>query len=341
MKLLEFTEKGIYCAKADVYIDPWKPVKNAIITHGHADHSRFGNTNYLCHELSKPIIAHRLGDISIETLAYGEKRVINGVEFSLHPAGHIIGSAQVRVAYKGEVWVASGDYKLENDGISTPFEPVKCNVFITECTFGLPVFNWRPQQEVFDDINNWWSKNQSEGKISLLSGYSLGKAQRIIQHVNASLGKIYTHGAIENMNEVIRNMGINLPPTERITAETTKEELSNSLVIAPPGAIGSNWTKRLQPFEVGICSGWMGIRGARKRQTVDRGFILSDHADWKGLNEAISATGAQKVICTHGYTAIFSKWLQEKGIDATIETTEFEGELAEISEQKSKEEIAE
>lgn len=338
MKLLEFTENGIYCAKADIYIDPWKPVKYAIITHGHADHSRFGNTNYLCHTLSKPIIEHRLGDISIEAIDYGEKRVINGVEFSLHPAGHIIGSAQVRVAYKGEVWVASGDYKLENDGISTPFESVKCDVFITECTFGLPVFNWRPQQEVFSDINAWWKKNQDEGKVSLLSGYSLGKAQRIIANVEESLGKIYTHGAIENMNEVIRTMGVNLPETHRITPETTTEELKNSLVIAAPGAIGSNWTKRLQPFEVGICSGWMGIRGARKRQTVDRGFILSDHADWNGLNDAIASSGAEKVICTHGYTTIFSNWLNEKGIDATVENTQFEGELSEISEQKVKEE---
>ncbi|EPR70947.1 ligase-associated DNA damage response exonuclease [Cyclobacterium qasimii] len=334
MSLLQFTEKGIYCERANVYIDPWKPVNYAIITHAHADHSRWGNKFYLCHHLSKPIIQHRLGgDIHIESMEYLEKKSINGVEFSFFPAGHIIGSAQVRVAYKGEVWVASGDYKLEDDGFSTPFEPIKCNTFITECTFGLPVFKWQDQKEVFEDINNWWRKNKEEDKVTILTGYSLGKAQRLIQGVDPSIGKIFTHGAIEKTNEIIRNMGVGLNETTYVTPEINKKDFKGALVIAPPSALGTSWQKKFQPFEVGIASGWMKMRGPRRRRSVDRGFVLSDHADWDGLNTAIKATECEKVIVTHGYTNIFSKWLNDQGIETQIEATEFEGEQLEATEK--------
>ena len=302
MPLLQFTEKGIYCEQANVYIDPWKPVDYAIITHAHADHSRWGNKFYLSHHLSKPIIQHRLGqDISIESMGYAENRNINGVQFSFHPAGHIIGSAQVRVEYKGEVWVASGDYKLEDDGFCAPFEPIKCNVFITECTFGLPVFKWKPQVEVFAEINGWWQKNKAEGKATVLAGYSLGKAQRILQGLDPTIGKIYTHGAIEKTNEIIRNMGVNLNDTIYVTPEIAKKEFEGSLIIAPPGALGTSWQNKFPAYEVGMASGWMNVRGTRRRQSVDRGFVLSDHADWQGLNTAIKATGCEKVIVTQIY----------------------------------------
>lgn len=325
--LLQFTEKGIYCKRANVYIDPWKPVDYAIITHAHADHSRWGNKFYLSHHLSKPIIQHRLGqDISIESMEYGETRTINGVKFSFHPAGHIIGSAQVRVEYKGEVWVASGDYKLEDDGFCAPFESVKCNVFITECTFGLPVFKWKPQAEVFAEINSWWRKNKEEGKATVLAGYSLGKAQRILQGIDPSIGKIYTHGAIEKTNEIIRNMGVQLNETIYVQPEMKKKEFEGSLIIAPPGALGSSWQKKFPAYEVGMASGWMNVRGTRRRESLDRGFVLSDHADWNGLNTAIEATACEKVIVTHGYTNAFSKWLNDKGIETAVESTEFEGE---------------
>ena len=330
MSLLQFTKQGIYCKQANVYIDPWKPVDYAIITHAHADHSRWGNKFYLSHHLSKPIIQHRLGqDISIESMAYGEERTINGVKFSFHPAGHIIGSAQVRVEYKGEVWVASGDYKLEDDGFSTPFEPIKCNTFITECTFGLPVFKWKPQQEVFDQINAWWKSNKEAGKATVLAGYSLGKAQRILQGIDPSIGKIYTHGAIEKTNKVIRSMGVELNETTYITPEIQKKAYEGSLIIAPPGALSSSWQKKFPAYEVGMASGWMKVRGTRRRQTVDRGFVLSDHADWSGLNTALKETECEKVIATHGYTNIFTKWLNDQGIEAQVESTEFEGELME------------
>jgi putative mRNA 3-end processing factor len=330
MSLLQFTEKGIFCERANVYIDPWKPVDYAIITHAHADHSRWGNKFYLSHHLSKPIIQHRLGaGIKIDSMEYGEKKSINGVEFSFHPAGHIVGSSQIRIACKGEVWVASGDYKLENDGFSTPFEPIKCNTFITECTFGLPVFKWQNQKEVFEDINSWWRKNKEEDKATILTGYSLGKAQRLIQGIDPSIGKIFTHGAIEKTNEIIRTMGLKLNETTYINPKINKNEYKGALVIAPPAALGTSWQKKFQPFEVGMASGWMKMRGPRRRRSVDRGFVLSDHADWQGLNKAIKATECERVIVTHGYTNIFSKWLNDQGLETQIEATEFEGELLE------------
>ncbi|MEQ8907700.1 MAG: ligase-associated DNA damage response exonuclease [Vicingaceae bacterium] len=328
MPLLTFTDKGIFCEKAGVYIDPWKPVDYALITHAHADHSRAGNKHYLSTHLSKPIIQHRLGkDISIESVGYGESRTINGVKFSFHPSGHIIGSAQIRVEYQGEVWVASGDYKLEDDGFSAPFEPIKCDVFITECTFGLPVFSWKKPTEVFEEINEWWKQNKAEGKATILCGYSLGKAQRLIQGVDSNIGNIYTHGAIENTNQLIREMGVDLRATTYIDPDDKKKDYAGNLIIAPPSALGTSWQKKFRPFEVGMASGWMNLRGPRRRRSVDRGFILSDHADWNGLNQAIKATECERVIVTHGYTSIFSQYLQEQGYDAAIESTEFEGEV--------------
>ncbi len=339
MSLLTFTDSGIYCPQADVYIDPWRPVQRALITHGHADHARWGHEKYLCTDSAKPVIRYRLGkDIHLESIPYGEVRKINGVDFSFHPAGHIVGSAQIRVAYKGEVWVASGDYKVEEDGISEPFELVPCHQFITESTFGLPVYQWQPQAEVFADLNAWWRDNQAKGKVSFVTGYSLGKAQRIIQNVDASIGNIYTHGAVENINEIIRAQGIALTPTVRVNAGIPKEDFLGSLLVAPPSALGSTWMKRFPSISIGVASGWMALRGARRRRAADRGFVLSDHADWQGLNDVIKATGAEKVWVTHGYTDIFSQWLQEQGIASGVVKTEFEGELSEMGEEKKVEE---
>jgi putative mRNA 3-end processing factor len=333
MPLLEFTEKGIYCPAADVYIDPWRPVDRALITHGHADHARWGHKHYLCTRLARPVIRYRLGPVKIEAVEYGEPVVINGVRFSFHPAGHIIGSAQIRVEHQGEVWVVSGDYKVEDDGLSTPFEPIKCHSFITESTFGLPVYTWRPQEAVFADINEWWRQNKAEGKVTVLTGYALGKAQRLLQGIDPSLGTIYTHGAIENTNEIIRKQGVDLQPTVRITPEIKRTAFPGNLVIATPGAIGTAWMRRFKEVSIGSASGWMSLRGARRRRAVDRGFILSDHADWEGLNEAIRATGAERVFVTHGYTDIFRRWLEEQGLEAHVVQTEYEGELSEMGEE--------
>lgn len=335
--LLVFNSKGIYCQEADVYLDPWYPVNKAIITHGHADHSRYGHKKYITHHDNIPIIKHRLGDINVTGVSYGETFTINNVTFSLHPAGHIIGSSQVRVEYKGEVWVFTGDYKLSDDGVSTPYECVRCHTFITECTFGLPAFAWKPQEEVFSEINGWWTENQAEGKTSVLFGYSLGKAQRLLKHLDSSIGKIYTHAAIENMTEVIRPM-VDFPETIRITRDTSKEDLKGSMVLAPPSAHGSPWIRKMVPFVTASASGWMTFRGARRRRAIDKGFVLSDHCDWQELLTAIKGTGAQKIITTHGYTDIFSRYLREQGYDARTEKTQYEGETNELDATKVTEE---
>lgn len=326
--LLVFNERGIYCPQADIYIDAWKPVHRCIITHGHSDHAKFGHKYYLTHHFNVPIIRHRLGNISVKGIEWGDVFTVKGVKFSLHPAGHVIGSSQVRVEYKGEVWVFTGDYKLQDDGVCMPWEPVKCHALITECTFGLPAFNWRPQKEVMQDINSWWANNKTEEKTSVIFAYSLGKAQRILKHLNVDQGKIYTHGAIEKMTEVLRSI-VDFPPTELITRDTKKQDLLGNIVIAPPSAHGSPWIRKMVPFETASASGWMAFRGARRRRAVDRGFVLSDHCDWQALLKAIKSSGAEKVICTHGYTDIFSKYLRSIGLDARTEKTQFEGELLE------------
>jgi putative mRNA 3-end processing factor len=323
-ELLTFSPQGIYCPAGDFFIDPWKPVKKALITHAHADHSRWGMQHYLAHHDSIPIMKHRLGqEISVLGVAYGEKVEINGVKVSFHPAGHIIGSAQIRVEYQGEVWVASGDYKVEDDGLATPFEAIPCHAFISETTFGLPVYRWAPQQQVMAEINDWWAENARQGRASLIMAYALGKAQRILQQVDHQIGTVFTHGAVENVNEAFRAHGIDLKASERITAQHKKKDLAGGLVIAPGSAIGTPWARKLGNYSLGIASGWMSLRGARRRRAADRGFVLSDHADWQGLNQAIKATGAERVYLTHGYTEQFARWLHSQGYEAYVEQTRY------------------
>lgn len=323
--LLQFSGKGIYCAAADVYLDPWRPVQKALISHGHADHARWGHQQYICTENSLPILKHRLGNISVAGKKYGEKFSINGVQFSFHPAGHVIGSAQIRVEYKGEVWVFTGDYKLEDDLVSTPFEVIKCHTFISECTFGLPVFDWQPPAKVHSDINNWWAAHKDNKGACVLFGYSLGKAQRLLKHLDPSIGKIYTYSSITNMTEVTSANTV-FPKTIPLTAAVDKKDLAGAIVLAPPASAGGVWMKKLPQPSLGYASGWMSFRGARRRRGFDRGFVLSDHADWKGLLKAIRATGCEQVITTHGYTHLFAQYLREQGYDAKTEKTAFEAE---------------
>lgn len=312
--LLQFTGKSIYCAPADVHIDPWIPVDRAILTHAHSDHARWGSKHYLAHKDSAAMLRLRLGEgIQLQTVEYGETFSINGVKFSLHPAGHIIGSAQVRAEYNGEVWVASGDYKLEDDHFCTPFEPVKCHVFITEATFGLPIYKWQSQEKIFDDIQNWHIKNRLEGKCSLLMGYALGKMQRILTNLQTD-GPVFAHGAIYIVNEKLRAAGFDLPELTLVTKDTDKKLFRHALVVAPPSADDSVWMKKFAPASTGYCSGWMVVRGAKNRRSVDQGFALSDHADWNDLQVAIKNTEAEKVYVTHGFTSVLSRWLNETGI---------------------------
>jgi putative mRNA 3-end processing factor len=330
--VLTVTDRGIYCPAGDFYIDPWRPVDRALITHGHSDHARPGHARYLATPAAAPVIRHRLGDIRLATQPYGEQAKIGSATVSFHPAGHVPGSAQIRVEVAGEVWVVSGDYKTTADGLSEPYEPVRAHAFVTECTFGLPVFTWRPQSEVIADVNAWWRANAAEGRASVLGAYALGKAQRLLANVDATIGPILTHGAVEAVNAVLRAQGIPLPPTIRVTPDLDVRDYPGALVLATPSALGSPWMRRFGPASTAFASGWMALRGIRRRRAADRGFVLSDHADWPGLNAAIRETGAETILVTHGYTAVFRRWLAEQGYDARIVETEFEGEAIDASE---------
>ncbi|TDU40169.1 putative mRNA 3-end processing factor [Gelidibacter sediminis] len=336
MKLVKFTKKGIYCIPGKFYLDPWLPVEYAIISHGHADHARRGNKFYLCQTDSKAILKHRLGaDIHVESLNYNEPKMINGVQVSFFPAGHVIGSAQIRLEYKGFVVVFTGDYKVKNDYITVPFEPIKCHEFITESTFGLPIYNWLSEAQLQQQMYNWVLKNQAHNRTSVFLGYSLGKAQRLMKLMEG-VDKMYVHSAIHNLNTAIKDSGIPLPETELLTYDFKKEDVQNRIVILPPGLLGSKLIKKIPNAATAICSGWMQIRGNRRWQSVDAGFAVSDHADWNGLLSAVKATEAEKVYVTHGSQATFSKYLNEIGIPSAEVKTEYgtEEEEAELISEK-------
>ena len=337
MTLLRFTDIGLYCAAGDFYIDPWRPVEKAVITHAHSDHARAGHGAYLCHHATLPLLQLRLGNHPYQSVDWNETIYINGVKISLHPAGHIIGSAQVRLEYQGEVWVVSGDYKTENDGISGSFEPVACHTFITESTFGLPIYQWKPQSAIFSEIQTWIEKNRSEGYASVLFAYSLGKAQRILQAIAPITDEIYVHGAVWNTHETIVRNGISLPKVNRVTTDTPKAALKGSVVIAPSSAQDSPWLKRFHPYKTGVCSGWMQVRGNARRQNTDAGFALSDHADWQGLLSTVKATGASRVYVTHGFQSVFSRHLNETGIESYEVRTEYGGEDGDTQNQEATE----
>jgi putative mRNA 3-end processing factor len=329
--LLRTTDQGLFCELGDFYIDPWLPVDRAVITHAHGDHARWGSRSYLAARAGERVLRTRLGpDARIETLAYGQPVDINGVRVSFHPAGHILGSAQVRVEHRGEVWVASGDYKTEPDPTCTPFEPVRCHTFVTESTFGLPIFRWAPQADAFDAIRAWWRANRAADRASIIFAYALGKAQRVLAGlIDADQGPIYTHGAVERLNEDYRASGIALPPTSSATSQPRGHDWSGALIVAPPSASGSPWLRRFGPASTSFASGWMRIRGTRRRRSVDRGFVLSDHVDWPALLGAIAATGAERVLVTHGYREQLARWLTEHGVDARAVASGWKGEFDE------------
>jgi len=318
--------EGLYCPAGDFHIDPWRPVARAVITHAHADHARRGHGAYLAQADSAGVLRARLGDITLQPLAYGTPVQVGGVRVSLHPAGHVLGSAQVRIERGGEVWVLSGDYFVSGAGDANPtcapFEPVRCDTFVTESTFGLPIYRWRPQAEVLAEVNAWWAANAAAGRPSLLMAYSFGKAQRLLAGLEAGIGPIVVHGAVQSVNAAYRAAGVALPHTGLLDDTA---DLTRALVVAPPSVHGSAWARRLGAFSDAFASGWMQLRGARRRRGVDRGFVLSDHADWPGLQQAIAATEAARVIVTHGYEAVMVRWLQQQGLAAGSFHTEFGG----------------
>jgi putative mRNA 3-end processing factor len=325
--LLRTTDRGLYCEAGDFYIDPWMPVDRAVITHAHGDHARWGSRRYICSKESEQVLNTRLFNADISTRSWGESFQINGVTLSLHPAGHILGSAQIRVEHRGEVWVVSGDYKTEPDPTCTPFEPVRCHVFITESTFGLPIYRWARQSETFDEIAAWWRSNREAGRASIVFAYALGKAQRVLAGLaDTAQGDFYTHGAVERLNRDYRECGINLPATTYAGSIPKGHDWTGALIVAPPSAGGSTWLRRFGAASTAFVSGWMRVRGARRRRSVDRGFVLSDHVDWPALMSAIDATGAQRVLVTHGYRDPVVQMLQEKGIEAEALASRWEGE---------------
>jgi putative mRNA 3-end processing factor len=325
--LLRTTERGLYCEAGDFFIDPWQPVDRAVITHAHGDHARWGSRVYLGSSEGEAVLRTRLGPgARIRSVEYGVPVDVNGVRITLHPAGHILGSAQVRVEHGGEVWVVSGDYKTEADPTCTPFEPVRCHTFVTESTFGLPIYRWRPDAEVFAGINAWWRANAQAGRASLLMGYALGKAQRLLAGLDPSIGPIYTHGAVERLNEDYRRTGIPLPETRYAGAEPRGTDWGGAMVVAPPSAMGTPWMRRFGAASTAFASGWMRVRGQRRRRSVDRGFVLSDHVDWPSLLGAIGDTGAECVWVTHGYREPVVRWLREHGYRAQAVASRWEGE---------------
>ncbi|MFO1328400.1 MAG: ligase-associated DNA damage response exonuclease [Rubrivivax sp.] len=330
--LVVLSPQGLYCPAGDFHIDPWRPVARAVITHAHADHARRGHGAYLAQADGAGVLRARLGDIALQPLAYGEPVSLGGVRVSLHPAGHVLGSAQVRIEHRGRVWVASGDYFVsghdEHNATCPPFEPVRCHCFITESTFGLPVYRWPPQRQVLAAIDRWWAANAAAGRASLLLGYSFGKAQRLLAGVDARIGPIVVHDAVEDVNAAYRAAGVVLPATQRLSGLKDRTRLRGALVVAPPGASTGPFARALGERQDAFASGWMRLRGTRRRQGLDRGFVLSDHADWPGLQRAIAATGAERVIVTHGYEAVMVRWLQQQGLQAGSFRTEYGDETA-------------
>lgn len=323
--ILKLNKCGIYCPQGDFYIDPWKPVDCALITHAHSDHARWGMKKYLAHKDSVPVLKTRLGkDIKVQSIEYSTPLKINGVTVSFHPAGHILGSSQIRIEYNGEVAVVSGDYKIQPDSTCANFELVKCNTFVTESTFALPIYNWENEEKVFEQINKWWKGNAEQGVASVIYGYALGKSQRVLSILDDSIGPIYTHGAVENINEIYRRQGVKLPETKLATKLDNKTDFSKSIILAPSSADGTTWLQKFGDISTAFASGWMQVRGGKRWGNYDKGFVLSDHVDWCGVLDTIKNTGAENIWITHGYSDILSRYLNEQGYNSRVLETLFD-----------------
>lgn len=329
MPLLRRTDQGLYCEAGDFHVDPWAAVDTAVVTHAHGDHVAWGCRTYVTAAPGARLLEARTNGGPVTGVPYGKLLTRRGVRLSLHPAGHILGSAQVRIEHGGEVWVVSGDYKTEPDPTCAPFEPVRCHTFVSESTFGLPIYRWESEPELRRSVNSWWRSNADAGRPSLLFGYALGKAQRLLAGLDPSIGPILAHGAVERMAALYRAEGVPLPPTLPARSAERPADVGRAIVLAPPSARASAWARRFGDAATGYASGWMRVRGARRRRGIDRGFVLSDHADWPGLLGAIAATGAACVWVTHGYTAPLVRWLREQGLEAKSVETRYGGEQEE------------
>ncbi len=318
-ELLQTTERGLYCAAGDFYIDPQRPVDRAVVTHAHSDHARWGCRHYLAATDCEHLLRMRMScDAEFQFLDYGQSISVGGVNIQFHPAGHMLGSAQVRIEYRGKVAVAMGDYKLGSDPTCKSWEPVRCHLLVTESTFGLPVYRWKPEAFTTDQINQWWRDSRDEGKCCLLYGYAVGKSQRLLAGLDPGIGPIFTHGAVEKGTEAYRKSGVTLPETTHVGSVPEKRDWSGAMVVAVPSAHGSAWTRRFGAFSTAMASGWMAVRGARRRRSVDRGFVVSDHVDWPTLIKAVEACDPDTLWVTHGYSAVVARFFQERGRHAVV-----------------------
>lgn len=313
--LLEFTTRGIYCSKGNFYIDPSAKVDYALVTHAHSDHARKGSKNYLAHKHTAAILKLRLGEkTNVQSIEYGKELNINGVKVTFFPSGHVVGSAQIRVSDGLETWVVSGDYKLEPDGITQQFEHIECTHFVTESTFAKPNFSWQPQSEIFNQINSWWANNSSKGVTSVISAYSLGKSQRLLKNIDSSIAKIVVHSSIDETNKIISQLGIELPKTYTFD-QITKEDLKNALVITPSFSNLKSLETKLDGYVMANASGWMQLKWYVSK-SLDKAFVISDHADWNGLLKAIKESKAENIYVNHGFTTYFAKYLNSIGYNA-------------------------
>jgi len=321
------TDEGLFCPAGNFHIDPWRPVAAAVITHAHADHARAGSEHYLAQHDSLPIMRHRLGEHRFTGLDYGERRRFGAVTISLHPAGHVLGSAQVRVEHDdGRVWVVTGDYKRDPDPTCAPFEVIPCDTLITEATFALPCYRWPPVERVGEQIWQWWAAHPD--RPCILFTYALGKAQRVLAALTAHTDRpVYVHGAMVAMTDIYRQAGVQMLPTIPVTEMPSNHDFGGELILAPPSAAGSSWMRRFRNASTGFASGWMRIRGNRRRRGYDHGFELSDHADWPALLRTIRECGARTVLTTHGRSDELVRYLREhEGIEAIELKTLYGGE---------------
>lgn len=328
--LLQPTSDGLWCATGGFHVDPAGPVALAVVTHAHADHARPGAARYVCASPGEGLLRRRLGpDALVEAWGYGERHTLGAVEVSLHPAGHVLGSAQVRVHDGRETWVVSGDYKRQADPTCAAFEVVPCDTFISEATFAVPVYRWPAAEDVAGEMRTWIDHNRRGGRPTVLLAYSLGKAQRLLSLIGAEIGQpVLAHGAVANMVEAYRDAGVALPAVETIVDDMRGEATRGRVVLAPPSALNTPWMKRFPDPATAMVSGWMRVRGARRWKGVDRGFVLSDHADWPALLDTIAATGARRVLATHGYAEVLARACAEAGLEAGVIDMAIAGEEA-------------
>jgi len=316
--LLKTDPCGLYCEAGGFYVDPKRKVDRAVITHAHSDHAKRGSAHYLCSTSGEGVLRERIGkQASVQAVPFGEVIDIKGVKVSLHPAGHILGSAQVRVEHRGEVWVVSGDYKTEADPSCELFEPVRCHCFITESTFGLPIYHWRPSAEVFGEIRAWWASNRARGKTSVLHAYSLGKAQRLLRGLLGEEEPIYVHAAVDAFLPHYRAAGVEFPHTQVLGSGIPAWDVGRALIITAPGA-SEEVLRECAPISRAFASGWMRMRRARGWQSLDRGFELSDHVDWQEIMDTVDACGAEQVGVMHGYTDAVVRHLRARGMEAFV-----------------------